>query len=103
LRSTIDVPGGPTVPARCAFYAQNYFRIFVGDRAIQFYREGALPPELASGEQHLLSAVLAATQFILRRWLVTEEGWDDEDNPYVTILGEGTDAEGLRIERDAIA
>jgi hypothetical protein len=99
LRSAIDAPGEPSVPTRGAFYAQNYFRIFLADRAVQFYRDAALPPELAAGEQYLLSAILTLPQFNLRRWIVTDEGWDDEDEPYVTILDEGTDARDFWLKR----
>jgi len=98
LRATLDAPGEPSVPVRCAFYARNHFRIFVADRAIQFYREAPLPPELARGEQQLVAAVLDMPSFRLRRWLVTEEGWSDDDEPFVNLLREGGDASDLRVE-----
>jgi len=50
------------------------------------------------GEQHLVAAVLKMTQFRLRRWLVTDEGWTDDDDPFVDLLREGSDAESLRVE-----
>ena len=56
IRTTLDAPGEPCELVRCAFYARNYFRIFVADRAVQFCRDAALPPELARGEQHRVGA-----------------------------------------------
>ncbi len=98
MRRILDAPGEPSLPVRCTFYANNYFRIFLADRAIHFYREAPLPPELAKGEQHLVAAVLEMIPFRLRRWLVTEEGWTDDDEPFVHLLQEGSDAEGLSAE-----
>ena len=95
---TLDAPGEPSVPVRSFFYAQSYFRIFLADQAILFYRESALPPELATGEQHLVAAILEMTQFHLRRWVLTEEDYDDEDEPFVNLLREGRDAVSLRVE-----
>ena len=98
MRTTLDAPGEPSLPVRCAFYAHSYFRIFLADRAVHFYREAALPAELARGEQQLVAAVLEMIPFHLRRWLITEEGWTDDDEPFVTLLQEGNDAESLRGE-----
>jgi hypothetical protein len=98
MRKTVDAPGEPGLPVHCTFYAQNDFRIFIADRAIHFRRGAALPPELARGERHLVAAVLELVQFRLRRWVATEEGWTDDDEPFVSLLREGNDAEGLRVE-----
>jgi hypothetical protein len=49
-RAAINAPGEPSERMRCMFYAQNYFRIFVADRAIECSRVTAIPPELAAGE-----------------------------------------------------
>lgn len=94
---TLDAPGEPSVPVRSFFYA-HYSRIFLADQAILFCREPAVPPELASGERHLVAAILEMTQFHLRRWLLTEEDYDDEDEPFVNLLREGSDAVSLRVE-----
>jgi hypothetical protein len=49
IKHTIDAPNEPSVPTRCTFFAQDYFRIFLADQAIQFYREAPLPRDLATG------------------------------------------------------
>ena len=102
LRATIAAPGEPRLPVRCTYYAQSWYRIFLADRAIQFCRDDPFrdgqPAELVRGEQHLVAAVLKMTQFRLRRWLVTDEGWTDDDDPFVDLLREGSDAESLRVE-----
>lgn len=102
LRATFDAPGEPRLPVRCTYYAQNWYKIFLADRAIRFDRDDpfrdAQPVELVRGEQHLVAAVLRMTQFHLRRWLVTDEGWTDDDDPFVDLLREGSDAESLRVE-----
>jgi hypothetical protein len=95
LKPVMQVPGEPDVPTRCQFYAQNDFRIFIADPAIQFHRESALPSELANGGQRFQSAVLGLRQFTLRRWIITEEDWDDDDQPVVRILSEGNTRAGL--------
>lgn len=48
LKNVINVPGEPDVPARCLFYADNYFRIHISDLVIQFCRESMLPSELVT-------------------------------------------------------
>jgi hypothetical protein len=102
LRATFDAPGEPRLPVRCTYYAQSVYRIFLADRAIQFDRDDsfldAQPAELVRGEQHLVAAVLEMPQFRLRRWLVTDEGWTDDDERFVDLLREGSDAESLRVE-----
>jgi len=96
----IKAPGEPDVPVRCLFYAQNYFRIYISDLAIQFYRESTLPPEIAVGEKHLMTSVLGMHQFRLQRWILTKEGWDDDDNPYLHIVSEGSSPESLNSEQE---
>ncbi len=91
----INAPGEPTVSAQCCFYARNHFRIFVADLAIEIYHEASLPPDLAVGERQFLKEVLKLPGLNLRRWIVAEHGWDDEDNPSVQVLSEGQDRAGL--------
>ncbi len=101
LKHRIKVPGEPDVPERCLFYAQNYFRIFISDLVIQFCREieSTLPPEIAAAEKHFQSTVFGLRQFRLRRWIMTEEGWDDDDNPYMRIVSEGNSPESFKDEQ----
>jgi hypothetical protein len=99
LKWDIKVPGEPDVPGVCFFYAQNYFRIFISDLVIKFDRGSLLPPELANGENYLQSTVLGMPQFRLRRWMITEEGWDDADNFYTHILNEGNSKESFHAEQ----
>jgi hypothetical protein len=66
---------------------------------IQFYRESTLPPELATTEKYLQTAVLGLPQFRLRRWIITQEGWDDDDNYYIHIVSEGDSPESLKAEQ----
>ena len=54
--------------------------------------------ELASSEKYLQSAVLGTREFRLRRWVLTDEGWDDDDNPCLQILNEGDSIESLNAE-----
>jgi hypothetical protein len=95
LKSFITAPGEPQTPVRCGFYAQNYFRIFISDSAVQFYREAALPFDLAKGEKQLLAAIFGPPDFRLLRWISTSEDWNDDDKPTVQILSEGTNQQTL--------
>jgi hypothetical protein len=97
LKSFIEPPGEPQAPVRCGFYAQNYFRVFISDSAVQLYREAALPSDLAVGEKQLLAAIFGRPDFRLRRWISTSEDWDDDDKSTVQIVSEGTDKATLRI------
>src|SRR5262245_58193288 len=81
LKHTIKVPGESAVPTRCLFYAQNYFRISISDLVMQFYREITLPAELAAGEKSLQAAAFNLSPFRLRRWIITDEDWDENDDP----------------------
>jgi hypothetical protein len=95
LKASFKAPGEEDAVVRLTFYAQNYFRIFISDLAIEFYRETQAPPEVIAGERAFRDAVLGCEHFKLRRWLLTTEGWDDTDNEYVQVVAEGTDAGGL--------
>jgi hypothetical protein len=97
LKNFIELPGEPQAKARCGFYAQNYFRVFISDSAVQFYREATLPSNLAEGERQLLDAIFNRPDFRLRRWISTSEDWDDDDKPTVRILSEGTDKATLSV------
>jgi hypothetical protein len=91
LKRFIEAPDERRSPVRCSFYAQNYFRIFISNLAVEFYRETDLPSDLISGERHLALAIFAIPKLRLRRWVSTEEGYSDDDERYVRILAEGTD------------
>jgi hypothetical protein len=97
LKDFIEAPGEPQAQVRCGFYAQNYFRVFISDSAVQFYREAALPPDLADGEKQLLAALSGCPDLRLRRWISTSEDWDDDNKAIVEILSEGTDKATLGI------
>ena len=98
LKKMIRAPGEPDMPVRCLFYAQNYFRVFVSDLAVEFHRDSTPPPELVTAEGLLRSRILEITGFRLRRWVATSEGWDDDDKPFVRVLSEGTRRETLIAE-----
>ena len=97
LKSFIEPPGEPQAAVRCGFYAQNYFRVFISDSAVQFCREVALPSDLADGEKQLLAAIFRRPDVRLRRWIITSEDWDDDDKPTVQILSEGIEKATLSI------
>jgi hypothetical protein len=91
LKPSIEVAGETPAPVRLVFFTQNYFRIFVADRVVQFSREAPPPPEVAAGERELREALLRLEPFHLRRWMLTNEWWDDDDDFRVEVLAEGTD------------
>jgi hypothetical protein len=97
LKSKIEVADETPAPVRLVFYTQNYFRTFVADLVLQFCRDIPPPPEVAAGERELREAVLRLDAFRLRRWILTNEWWDDDDSPRVEVLAEGTDPGRLRI------
>ena len=47
-------------------------------------------------------AVLRLDPFRLRRWILTNEWWDDDDNARVEVLAEGTDPRPVSIEMTAM-
>ena len=47
--------------------------------------------------ERILNALLDTQCFQLRRWIRTEEGWDDEDRPFVRISDEGTGSQELAV------
>src|SRR6266566_7243321 len=98
LKEVISAPNEPDVPVRCLFYAQNYFRVFVSDLAVEFYRETVPSPEIAAGEGLLRSKILDVPGLKLRRWVATSEGWDDDDKEFVRILSQGASRETLIAE-----
>src|ERR1051325_2316348 len=63
LKIFIEPPGEPQAPVRCVLYAQNYFRVFISDSVVQFYREVALPSDLADGDKQLLAAIFGRPDF----------------------------------------
>ena len=73
LQSFIKPPGEPQAPVRCGFYAQNYFRVLISDFAVQFYREAALPSDLADGERQLVAAIFDLLIFGCGGGLVLEK------------------------------
>jgi hypothetical protein len=89
----IRVPGELEVPVARYFYAQNYYRVFIAEKAIEFAREAHMPKDFLADEKRILRAVLDRE---IRRWIVTVEGWDDEDRPMCDIVFEGEGAESLR-------
>jgi hypothetical protein len=101
LKRVISAPGEPDVQVRCQFYAQNYFRVFVSDLAVEFYREATPPPDIANAEAILRSHILNLPGFKLRRWITTSEGWDDDDKKFVDILSQGNSRETLIAEPGA--
>ena len=100
-KKVIRAPGEPDMPVRCLFYAQNYFRVFFSDLAVEFHREYTPPPELVTAEALLRSRILEIPGFTLRRWVATSEGWDDDDRPFARIVSEGTSLETLIAEPTA--
>jgi hypothetical protein len=87
LKWSIQAPGEPDAAVRLAFYGHQYFRIFVSDRAVLFYRgRMPAPQEIVAGEREFRDALLGFQPFELRRWILTREGWDDAD-----VVAEGTD------------
>jgi len=92
----IKAPDEQPLPVRCFLYAQDYFRIYIADMAVQFHREAALPPDLAVGEQEFQVAALSRADIRLRRWIATDEDWDDDEKRVVQILAEGKDRETLK-------
>ena len=86
------MPGEPDSLITCFFYAQNYFRILVSNNVVEFYREAAIPPELETGERQFCIAILETNEFIVRRWVITSEGWDDDDRRFLHVVGEGNSA-----------
>lgn len=86
------------MPVRRLFYAQNYFRVFVSELAVEFRRESKSPPELVTAEHLLRSHILETPGFRLRRWVATSEGWDEDDKPFVRVLREGNSRETLIAE-----
>src|SRR5436190_22358975 len=101
LKDVIRAPGEPEMPVRCLFYAQNYFRVFVSDLAVEFHREATPPPEVVAAERVLRSRMLDMPGFKLRRWVTTSEGWDDNNNRFVRVLSQGTGRETLLAEPGA--
>jgi hypothetical protein len=95
LKAAINPPDEPNSTVRCTYYAENYFRLFISDLAVQFYREASLPDWIAKADEQIVHALLAARQIRLRRWINTQEGWDDDDLPFVRIVGEGDKPEEL--------
>jgi pimeloyl-ACP methyl ester carboxylesterase len=95
LKPKIEVADERPAPVRLVFYAQNSFRIFVADLVLQFCRHIPAPPEIAVGERALREAVLRLDPFRLRRWVLTNERWDDDENARVEVLAEGTDSRTL--------
>jgi hypothetical protein len=91
----IEVANEQPAPVRLMFFTQNYFRIFVADLALKFYREAPPPPEVTAGERALRDAVTQLDALRLRRWLLVREWWDDDDNACVEVLADGTDVRGL--------
>lgn len=95
FKDSIEVPGGQSFRVRCSFYAQNYFRIFISDLAVQFYRETTLPTNLVDAERQLRVAFLTHPLFKLRRWVGTSENWNDNDQLVIQILCEGQNQQAL--------
>jgi hypothetical protein len=91
-KETIHIPDEGDFPVTCLFYAQNDFRIYVSRAAVEFYRGGVIPAELAAGETLFYKRILETNEFSVRRWLATSEGWDDDDEPFVNVIAEGTSA-----------
>ena len=92
----IEAPDEPRLPVRCLLYSGNYFRIYVADRAVLFRSEAPLPSDLAMGEREFQAAILAVPEVRLRRWLATDDDWDDDEKKIVRILGEGKNQETLK-------
>ena len=94
-KQTIRVPRNGNFPVYCFFYAQNYFRIYISTSAVEFYREAVIPAELLAGETKLFKTILETNEFSVLRWLATSEDWDDDDQPFVNTISEGTSAESF--------
>ena len=92
----IEAPDEGRLSVRCLLYARNYFRIYVADMAVQFRREAPLPSDLAVGDEEFQAAILAIPEIRLRRWISTDEDWDDDDKKVVQVLGEGKNQETLK-------
>jgi len=88
LREVVRPPGEEPAPVRCALYAGNYFRVFVADRVVEFYQEAVPSQEIVDADERLRNALLHAPGLRVRRWVRTEEGWDDEDRPVARVLGD---------------
>jgi hypothetical protein len=95
LKPEIVVADEKPASVQLTFYTQNNFRIFVADLALQFHREIPPPPEVVAGERALREAVLRLEPLRLRRWIVTNEWWNDDDTARVDVLAEGTDPRTL--------
>jgi hypothetical protein len=89
FREAVCPPGEPPAPIRCTLYAGNYFRVFVADRVVEFYHEAVPSQEIVDADERLRYALLHAPGLRIRRWVRTEEGWDDEDRPFLRVLDEG--------------
>ena len=98
LKNFIQVPGECSLPVKCLYYTENDFRIYLCDLAVQFSRDRLAPPHIATGERTLLSLILAMPQFRLRRWIITSEGWDDDDQEFTQIVAEGSKSDIFTIE-----
>lgn len=96
LKKDVCPPGEPSAPVRCTLYAGNYFRVFVADRAIEFYQEVAPSQDILDADERLRKALLNAPGIQVRRWVRTEEGWDHEDEPFVHVVDEGHGPDWLR-------
>lgn len=62
---------------------------------MEFYREAVIPAELLAGETKLFKTILETNEFSVLRWLATSEDWDDDDQPLVNTISEGTSAESF--------
>jgi hypothetical protein len=102
LKDLIRPPGEREMPVRCQFYAQNYFRVYVSDFAVEFHRDATALPELRAAEELLRSRILGLPGVKLRRWVITTEGWDDDDKPFVQVLSQGSSHETLIAEPFAV-
>lgn len=94
-KPSIKAPGERNLVVRYNFYAQNYFRIYISDLAVEFSRETPAPPHIAEGERMLLNLILALPRLRLRRWILTSEGYDDDDRYFAKIVAEGNTADSL--------
>ena len=95
LKSLIQPPGEKAERATAMLYAKDYYRVFIGDSVIQFYREAESPYDIKHADQELQSALFAQSDFRLNRWLAVSEGWDDDDNRFERIIANGETIESL--------
>ena len=89
LREAVRPPGEQPAPVRSTLYAGNHFRVFVADSVVEFYHEAVPSQEIVDADERLRNALLHAPGLRIRRWVRTEEGWDDEDRPFVRVLDKG--------------